>query len=58
VLQKQDYNPQLIGKDEYGKDYDITEPNLAGFADRLKTTKKRRFTNTEGGPTYGDLVKQ
>jgi hypothetical protein len=57
ALQKQNYNPSLISQDQYGEAYDVSDPNLAGFAERLKKTKKSRFTETECGVTYGEFPK-
>jgi hypothetical protein len=52
------YSGDLIAKDEFGQDYDLGEIDLTGFKDRLKTTRKSRFTDTTRGRTYGDIAKQ
>jgi hypothetical protein len=52
VLASQGYSGDLIAKDEYGQNYNIYERDLTQFKDRLKTTRKSRFTNTtRGRPT-------
>jgi hypothetical protein len=58
MLATQGYCGDLIAKDEYGQDYNIVEPDLIDFKDRLKTTRKSRFTDTTRDRTYGDLAKQ
>jgi hypothetical protein len=58
TLGSQAYSGDLIAKDDYRQDYNINELDLSGFKDRLKTTRKSRFTNTTRGRTYGDLAKQ
>jgi hypothetical protein len=46
ALASQGYNNNLIAQDEYGQNYNKVEPNLMDFKDRLKTTRKSRFTDT------------
>jgi hypothetical protein len=49
------YDTGRISKDQYGQNYDVSEPILTGFKDRLKRTKKSRYAN-EHGMTYGELA--
>jgi hypothetical protein len=58
ALATQGYSNDLIGKDEYGQNYNLYEPNLEDFKDRLKTTRKSRFTDTTRGPTYSEIAKR
>jgi hypothetical protein len=56
LLATQGYRGDLIAQDEYGQNYNVNEPDLTGFADRLKTTRKSRFTDTTHGPTYKEIA--
>jgi hypothetical protein len=58
ALATQGYNNDLIAKDEYGQNYNLYEPNLEDFKDRLKTTRKSRFTDPTRGPTYSEVAKR
>jgi hypothetical protein len=40
VVQKQNYNKDLISQDQYGQEYDVSNPNIVGFAELLKKTKR------------------
>jgi hypothetical protein len=56
ALASQGYRGDLIPQDEYGQNYNIVEPDLNQFKDRLKTTRKSRFTDTTRGPTYTEIA--
>jgi hypothetical protein len=56
ALATQGYSNNLIAKDKYGQDYNLYEPHLSGFKDRLKTTRKSRFTDTTHGKTYTEIA--
>jgi hypothetical protein len=56
ALASQEYSGNLIAQDEYGQNYNIVEPDLMDFKDRLKTTRKSRFTDTTRGRTYTEIA--
>jgi hypothetical protein len=56
ALASQGYNNNLIAQDEYGQNYNVNEPDLEQFKDRLKTTRKSRFTDTTRGRIYTEIA--
>jgi hypothetical protein len=56
ALATQGYDSGLIANDEYGKNYNVGEVDLTDFKDRLKTTRKSRFTDTTRGQTCKEIA--